>query len=65
MSYRSHADLGGREGFGRRFAHGGEVEAKHQARCYMRFPETAHYWAGVEKADWKFKGDEVLVETER
>jgi len=39
-----------------------EVEAKHQARCYMRFPETAHYWAGVKKADWQFEGDEVLVE---
>jgi len=42
-----------------------EVEPGHQVRCYMRFPETAHYWAGVEKADWKFKGDEVLVETAR
>lgn len=42
-----------------------EVEPGHQVRCYMRLPETAHYWAGVEKADWKFKGDEVLVETER
>lgn len=39
-----------------------EVDTKHQARCYMRFPETAHYWAGVEKADWQFQGDEVLVE---
>jgi hypothetical protein len=29
----------------------------------MRFPETAHHWAGVEKADWEFRGDEVLVET--
>jgi peptide/nickel transport system ATP-binding protein len=42
-----------------------EVEPGHQARCYMRLPETAHYWDGVEKADWQFKGDEVLVETER
>jgi oligopeptide/dipeptide ABC transporter ATP-binding protein len=39
-----------------------EVDTKHQARCYMRFPETAHYWAGVKKADWQFQGDEVLVE---
>ena len=40
-----------------------EVTPGHQVRCYMRFPETAHHWAGVEKADWKFMGDEVLVET--
>lgn len=40
-----------------------EVEPGHRARCYMRFPETAHHWAGVEKADWEFRGDEVLVET--
>lgn len=39
-----------------------EIEPRHQARCYMRFPETAHYWAGVKKADWQFEGDEVLVE---
>ncbi len=41
-----------------------EVMPGHQARCYMRFPETAHHWAGVEKADWKFQGDEVLVSDE-
>lgn len=39
-----------------------QVAPNHSARCYMRFPETAHHWAGVEKADWQFKGDEVLVE---
>ncbi len=39
-----------------------EVAPNHSARCYMRFPETAHHWAGVEKANWQFKGDEVLVE---
>ncbi|MBX3013242.1 MAG: ABC transporter ATP-binding protein [Caldilineaceae bacterium] len=38
-----------------------EVTPGHQARCFMRFPETAHYWAGTEKADWQFEGDEVLV----
>ena len=38
-----------------------EVEPGHQARCYMRLPETAHYWAGVGKADRQFVGDEVLV----
>lgn len=40
-----------------------EVAPGHRARCYMRFPETAHHWAGVAKADWHFQGDEVLVET--
>ena len=39
-----------------------EIAPHHSARCYMHFPETAHHWAGVEKADWQFKGDEVLVE---
>jgi peptide/nickel transport system ATP-binding protein len=39
-----------------------EIEPGHQARCYMRFPETAPLWAGVGKADWRFVGDEVLVE---
>lgn len=40
-----------------------DVAPGHRARCYMRFPETAHHWAGVAKADWHFQGDEVLVET--
>lgn len=39
-----------------------EISPGHQARCYMRFPETAHHWAGVAKADWQFQGDEVLVD---
>ncbi len=39
-----------------------EVAPNHKARCYMRFPETAHHWAGVGKADWNFNGDEVLTE---
>lgn len=39
-----------------------EVEAGHRARCYMRFPETAHHWAGVKQTDWHFEGDEVFVE---
>ena len=38
-----------------------EVAPGHQARCYMRLPETAHHWQGVGKADWRFQGDEVLV----
>lgn len=41
-----------------------EVALGHRARCYMRLPETAHYWTGVEKADWQFQGDEVLVSSE-
>jgi peptide/nickel transport system ATP-binding protein len=39
-----------------------EVEPGHKVRCYMRFPETKHLWAGVKQADWRFEGDEVLVE---
>lgn len=39
-----------------------EIASGHRARCYMRFPETAHHWAGVAKADWHFQGDEVLID---
>jgi peptide/nickel transport system ATP-binding protein len=38
-----------------------EVQPGHRVRCYMRFPETAHLWAGVGKADWHFFGDEIIV----
>lgn len=36
----------------------------HSVRCWMRISETAHMWEGVERADWRFEGDEVLVEVE-
>jgi peptide/nickel transport system ATP-binding protein len=39
-----------------------EVEAGHRVRCFMRDPETAHLWAGVERTDWRFQGEEVFVE---
>jgi peptide/nickel transport system ATP-binding protein len=39
-----------------------EVEPGHQVRCYMRFPETQHLWAGVKQATWQFEGDEIFVE---
>ncbi|RIK36037.1 MAG: methionine ABC transporter ATP-binding protein [Chloroflexi bacterium] len=39
-----------------------EVKAGHWVRCYMRFPETQHLWAGVKRADWQFAGDEIFVE---
>lgn len=38
-----------------------EVEPGHQVRCFMRDPETASLWADVQRADWRFRGDEVLV----
>jgi oligopeptide/dipeptide ABC transporter ATP-binding protein len=38
-----------------------EVQPGHKVRCYMRFPETQHLWAGVGKADWHFFGDEVMT----
>ena len=41
-----------------------EVAPGHQARCYMRHPETSHLWAGVQRTDWHFAGHEVFVETE-
>ena len=41
-----------------------EVEPNHRVRCLMRHPGTAHYWAGVQRADWQFEGDEVFVEAE-
>ena len=40
-----------------------EVEPGHRVRCYMRQPETKHLWGEVERADWHFQGDEVLVAT--
>ncbi|MEZ4677741.1 MAG: ABC transporter ATP-binding protein [Caldilineaceae bacterium] len=39
-----------------------EIEAGHRVRCFMRDPETAHLWAGVERTDWRFQGEEVFVE---
>ncbi len=39
-----------------------EVKPKHNVRCFMRDPETAHMWAGVERVDWRFDGDEVFVD---
>ena len=38
-----------------------EVEPGHQVRCLMHAPDTKQLWAGVERADWRFRGDEVLV----
>jgi peptide/nickel transport system ATP-binding protein len=37
-----------------------EVEAGHKVRCFMRDPATSQEWAGVQRADWHFVGDEVL-----
>jgi peptide/nickel transport system ATP-binding protein len=36
----------------------------HSVRCWMRNSATAHMWEGVERADWRFEGDEVLAEVE-
>jgi len=36
----------------------------HSVRCWMRNSATAHLWEGVARADWRFEGDEVLVEVE-
>jgi peptide/nickel transport system ATP-binding protein len=41
-----------------------EVEPGHSVRCFMRDPATKHHWAGVERTDWRFEGDEVFVEVE-
>jgi peptide/nickel transport system ATP-binding protein len=41
-----------------------EVKPGHSVRCFMRDAETAHLWEGVQKADWHFEGDEVLVPVE-
>ena len=38
-----------------------EAAPGHLTRCFMRDPETAQHWEGVEKATWQFGGDEVLV----
>ncbi|NJN83157.1 MAG: ABC transporter ATP-binding protein [Caldilineaceae bacterium] len=38
------------------------IEADHQARCFMRAPETAELWAGIGQTDWRFQGDEVFAE---
>jgi hypothetical protein len=39
-----------------------EIEPGHAVRCFMRDPATKHHWAGVERTDWRFEGDEVFVE---
>jgi peptide/nickel transport system ATP-binding protein len=41
-----------------------EVEPGHAVRCFMRDPATKHHWAGVERTDWRFEGDEVFAEVE-
>ena len=38
-----------------------EVEPGHRVRCLMRDPETKHHWAGVQRTNWRFEGDEVFV----
>ena len=39
-----------------------EVKPKHNVRCFMRDPATAHMWEGVQRVDWRFEGDEVFVD---
>jgi len=39
-----------------------ELEEGHRVRCFMRDPETADLWAGVERTDWRFQGEEVFVD---
>jgi peptide/nickel transport system ATP-binding protein len=41
-----------------------EIEPGHSVRCFMRDPATKHHWAGVERTDWRFEGDEVFVEVD-
>ena len=38
-----------------------EANSGHLVRCFMRDPETAGQWAGVEKATWQFAGEESLT----
>ncbi len=38
------------------------IEEGHSVRCFMRDPQTADLWAGVERTDWRFQGEEVFVE---
>jgi peptide/nickel transport system ATP-binding protein len=38
-----------------------EYKPGHKVRCFMRDPELAEQWAGVEKATWHFTGDEILA----
>lgn len=39
-----------------------EAEPGHRVRCFMHDPETAQLWEGVERTDWRFRGEEVFVE---
>jgi peptide/nickel transport system ATP-binding protein len=39
-----------------------EVEPGHQVRCFMRQPGGKEVWGDVQRADWRFVGDEVLVQ---
>ncbi len=39
-----------------------EVEPGHLVRCFMRQPGSKESWGEVQRADWRFTGDEVLVQ---
>jgi peptide/nickel transport system ATP-binding protein len=38
-----------------------ETKPGHLVRCFMRDPETASQWAGVQKATWQFEGTEAVA----
>jgi len=38
-----------------------EVVPGHRVRCFMRHPQTKAEWGDVQRADWRFFGDEVMA----
>ncbi len=39
-----------------------EAEPGHKVRCFIHNPETREQWAGFQKTDWRFTGEEVFVQ---
>jgi peptide/nickel transport system ATP-binding protein len=39
-----------------------EMEAGHKVRCFKYDPTTAAQWVNAKRADWRYQGDEVLIE---
>ncbi len=38
-----------------------EVQPGHKVRCFMHDPATKEQWKDTKKAEWKYQGDEVLI----
>jgi oligopeptide/dipeptide ABC transporter ATP-binding protein len=39
-----------------------DVAPGHKVRCFIHDPATSEQWAGYQKTDWRFTGEEVFVQ---